>query len=64
MQNGLRCSKLEIRGPRNGLTAAPRSSRGVNSAPFFAQMPNLPPKRAGGCAGGAFAELLEQRAPR
>ena len=53
MRNCLRRSKLELRGPRNGLEIGPRSSRGVRSAPFFAQMPNLPTKRAGGRAGGA-----------
>eukprot|EP00969_Alexandrium_andersonii_P336342 14866564-Alexandrium_andersonii.AAC.1 len=42
MRNRLRRSKLELRG-----------SRGVRSAPFFAQMPNLPTTWAGGRAGGA-----------
>eukprot|EP00969_Alexandrium_andersonii_P103246 4555946-Alexandrium_andersonii.AAC.1 len=31
---GLRRSKLELRGPKNGLNIDPRSSGGVPSAPF------------------------------
>eukprot|EP00969_Alexandrium_andersonii_P220976 9759631-Alexandrium_andersonii.AAC.1 len=33
MQNGSTHSNLELRRPRNGLNIAPRSSRGVDSAP-------------------------------
>eukprot|EP00969_Alexandrium_andersonii_P143703 6354568-Alexandrium_andersonii.AAC.1 len=54
--NCLRRSKLERRGPRNGLNIDLRSSRRVRSAPFFAQMPNPPTKWAGGRAGGVFWE--------
>eukprot|EP00969_Alexandrium_andersonii_P341397 15091049-Alexandrium_andersonii.AAC.1 len=54
MQNRLRSSKLELSGSRNDLKTCPRGSRGVRSSPLFAQMPNLPTKRAGGrAAGGA-----------
>eukprot|EP00969_Alexandrium_andersonii_P166810 7371084-Alexandrium_andersonii.AAC.1 len=49
----LRSSKLELRGPRNGLNIAPRSAGGVHSASLLAQMPNLATKRASGNAGGA-----------
>eukprot|EP00969_Alexandrium_andersonii_P153583 6791562-Alexandrium_andersonii.AAC.1 len=52
-QTCLRRSSLELHGPRRGLEIALRSSRGVRSAPFFAQMPNPPTKVAGGRAGGA-----------
>eukprot|EP00969_Alexandrium_andersonii_P188140 8313600-Alexandrium_andersonii.AAC.1 len=55
LQHGSRSPKLELHGPRNGLSIAPRSSRVVQSAPLFAQPPNPPTKRR---AGGAFAELI------
>ena len=45
--------KVDDKTIRNGLKKIARSSRGVLSAPLFAQMPNLPTKRAGGRAGGA-----------
>eukprot|EP00969_Alexandrium_andersonii_P165333 7306914-Alexandrium_andersonii.AAC.1 len=35
-------SNLELRGPRKDLNIGTRSSRGVRSAPSFAQIPNLP----------------------
>eukprot|EP00969_Alexandrium_andersonii_P085037 3750753-Alexandrium_andersonii.AAC.1 len=46
-------SKLELRSPRNDHGIARRSSGGVRSAPLFAQIPNLPMRRAGRRAGGA-----------
>eukprot|EP00969_Alexandrium_andersonii_P011413 496387-Alexandrium_andersonii.AAC.1 len=48
MRNCLRRSKLELRGPTNGLKIDPRSSGGVRSASVFAQMPNPPKGRACG----------------
>eukprot|EP00969_Alexandrium_andersonii_P258484 11428708-Alexandrium_andersonii.AAC.1 len=42
MQNRFKRSNLELRGPRNGLKSGPRGSRGVCSAPFPAQNPDLP----------------------
>eukprot|EP00969_Alexandrium_andersonii_P369661 15475638-Alexandrium_andersonii.AAC.1 len=39
-------SELELRGPRNDLRIDHRSSRGVRSAPFLAQMPGLTTRRA------------------
>eukprot|EP00969_Alexandrium_andersonii_P285667 12629926-Alexandrium_andersonii.AAC.1 len=48
-----RHSKLELPGPRNSLKISTQSSGGVRSAPFLAQMPNLPTKEVGGRAGGA-----------
>eukprot|EP00969_Alexandrium_andersonii_P101866 4495995-Alexandrium_andersonii.AAC.1 len=36
--------KPELRGPNKGLEIGPPSSRGVRSAPLFAQIPNLPTK--------------------
>eukprot|EP00969_Alexandrium_andersonii_P037686 1652135-Alexandrium_andersonii.AAC.1 len=53
MRNCLRRSKLELRGTRNGREIGPRGSRGVRSAPFSAQIPNPPTRRADGRAGGA-----------
>eukprot|EP00969_Alexandrium_andersonii_P091554 4041054-Alexandrium_andersonii.AAC.1 len=53
MRNCLRGSKLELRGSRNDLKISSRSSRGVDSALLFAQIPNLPARKAGGRAGGA-----------
>eukprot|EP00969_Alexandrium_andersonii_P048051 2109220-Alexandrium_andersonii.AAC.1 len=50
MRSCLRCSKPELLGPRSGLKCCLRSSRGVCSEPFFAQMPNVPTKWAGGHA--------------
>eukprot|EP00969_Alexandrium_andersonii_P080030 3527671-Alexandrium_andersonii.AAC.1 len=41
MQNSFRRSSLEPSGPRKGLEIAPPSSRGVRSAAFFAEIPNL-----------------------
>eukprot|EP00969_Alexandrium_andersonii_P055361 2439092-Alexandrium_andersonii.AAC.1 len=38
---------LELRGPRNGFKTGPSSSGGVRSAAYFAQVPNLPTRRAG-----------------
>eukprot|EP00969_Alexandrium_andersonii_P067641 2984053-Alexandrium_andersonii.AAC.1 len=46
MQNRLRRSDLELRGPRNDLKVCPRSSRRVPSAQFCAEIPN-PPAKAG-----------------
>eukprot|EP00969_Alexandrium_andersonii_P174463 7713710-Alexandrium_andersonii.AAC.1 len=46
MKNRFRRSELELRGPRNDLRIGPRSSRGVRSAAFLAQIPHLPTKRA------------------
>eukprot|EP00969_Alexandrium_andersonii_P070666 3118874-Alexandrium_andersonii.AAC.1 len=46
MRTCLGRSKVEPRGPRNGLSIYPRSSGGVCSAPLFAQMPLLPPTAA------------------
>eukprot|EP00969_Alexandrium_andersonii_P250751 11082547-Alexandrium_andersonii.AAC.1 len=40
-QNRFRRSNLEVRGPRNGLKIGPPSSRGVRSAPFLAQIPEI-----------------------
>eukprot|EP00969_Alexandrium_andersonii_P112844 4987710-Alexandrium_andersonii.AAC.1 len=37
-----RRSKLERRGPRKDLEMSTRNSRGVRSAQFLAQFPNLP----------------------
>eukprot|EP00969_Alexandrium_andersonii_P124440 5499660-Alexandrium_andersonii.AAC.1 len=34
-------SKLELRGPRNGLKFGPQNSRWVRSAPLLAQIPHL-----------------------
>eukprot|EP00969_Alexandrium_andersonii_P217374 9602108-Alexandrium_andersonii.AAC.1 len=42
MQNRLKRSNLEPRGPREGLEIAPPSSRRVRSAPFSAEIPNPP----------------------
>eukprot|EP00969_Alexandrium_andersonii_P088658 3911973-Alexandrium_andersonii.AAC.1 len=44
MQNHLRRSELELRGPRNGLEIGPRSSLGVRSARSFTQIPNPSPE--------------------
>eukprot|EP00969_Alexandrium_andersonii_P154504 6829516-Alexandrium_andersonii.AAC.1 len=44
IQNRFRRSNLEVRGPRNDSEIGPRSSRGVRSAPFSAQIPNPPTK--------------------
>eukprot|EP00969_Alexandrium_andersonii_P241681 10672875-Alexandrium_andersonii.AAC.1 len=41
MQNRFTRSNLELRGPKSGLKIGPRSSRGVRSAPFLAQISNL-----------------------
>eukprot|EP00969_Alexandrium_andersonii_P305017 13482705-Alexandrium_andersonii.AAC.1 len=41
-----------MRGPRHGLNIDLRGSRGVHSAPFFSQTPNLPTRRAGGRTRG------------
>eukprot|EP00969_Alexandrium_andersonii_P246043 10872864-Alexandrium_andersonii.AAC.1 len=49
----LRCSELELRGPKDSLFFCPRSSRGVRSALLLAQMPNLLAEWAGWRAGGA-----------
>eukprot|EP00969_Alexandrium_andersonii_P261128 11544094-Alexandrium_andersonii.AAC.1 len=46
MQTCFRRSELEQRGPGKDLKFGPRSSRGVRSAPLFAQIPNLPMKAA------------------
>eukprot|EP00969_Alexandrium_andersonii_P016001 700232-Alexandrium_andersonii.AAC.1 len=46
MHHCLRCSELELRGPRNGLELDPRSSRGARPAPLFALTPNLTTKGA------------------
>eukprot|EP00969_Alexandrium_andersonii_P167510 7405012-Alexandrium_andersonii.AAC.1 len=43
-QNRFKRSNLELRRPKNGLNIGPRSSRGARSAPFSAQIPNLPTK--------------------
>eukprot|EP00969_Alexandrium_andersonii_P070333 3104255-Alexandrium_andersonii.AAC.1 len=53
MQNRFGRSELELRELRNSLEIGPRSSRGVRSAPLFAQMPNPPLVQASGRAGGA-----------
>eukprot|EP00969_Alexandrium_andersonii_P168966 7467935-Alexandrium_andersonii.AAC.1 len=63
MQNCLRRSTLELRGPRHFIEIGPRSSRDMRFAPLFAQMPNLPTKRAGGRAGGASRGGPEGRSP-
>eukprot|EP00969_Alexandrium_andersonii_P256455 11337010-Alexandrium_andersonii.AAC.1 len=42
MQNRLRRSDPELRGPRNGLNIGPPSSRGVRSVALFAHSPNPP----------------------
>eukprot|EP00969_Alexandrium_andersonii_P081681 3600728-Alexandrium_andersonii.AAC.2 len=60
----MRCSKLELRRPRNVLKTCPRSSRVMRSAPVFAQMPNLPTKPAGGCAGSASRGVRGGGAPQ
>eukprot|EP00969_Alexandrium_andersonii_P356211 15446096-Alexandrium_andersonii.AAC.1 len=54
MRNCLGRSKLELSGPRNGLSIDLRSFGGVNSMPLFAQTPNLATKRAGRRAGGGL----------
>eukprot|EP00969_Alexandrium_andersonii_P373856 15484956-Alexandrium_andersonii.AAC.1 len=61
MQNRFRRSKLELRGPRNGLEMGPRSSRGVHSARFSAQIPNLTTKV--GLEGVRRREIADSRAP-
>eukprot|EP00969_Alexandrium_andersonii_P158451 7000293-Alexandrium_andersonii.AAC.1 len=61
MRRCLRRSKLELRGPRNGLEIGTRSSG--RSAPFSAQMPNPPTRRAGGRGGGASRGGLGWRSP-
>eukprot|EP00969_Alexandrium_andersonii_P370043 15476423-Alexandrium_andersonii.AAC.1 len=53
MQNGFRRSNLELRESRDGLKFGPPSSEGLRSAPFFAQIPILPTKQAGGRDAGA-----------
>eukprot|EP00969_Alexandrium_andersonii_P369277 15474770-Alexandrium_andersonii.AAC.1 len=42
MQTRFMRSKPELRGPQGGLKLVPPNSRGVRSAPLFAQIPNLP----------------------
>eukprot|EP00969_Alexandrium_andersonii_P047135 2068460-Alexandrium_andersonii.AAC.1 len=54
-------SKLDLRGPGNGFKVAIRSSRGVDSLPCFAQMPDLPTKRAGEHGGGASRSCLNSK---
>eukprot|EP00969_Alexandrium_andersonii_P259457 11472883-Alexandrium_andersonii.AAC.1 len=49
MRNCCTHSKLELRGPRNGVEIGPRSSRGVHSVPSFAPIPN--PTTEGGVEG-------------
>eukprot|EP00969_Alexandrium_andersonii_P005876 255083-Alexandrium_andersonii.AAC.1 len=43
-QHRLTRSNVELRGPKSGLKLGPRSSRGVRSAPFPAQIPKPPTK--------------------
>eukprot|EP00969_Alexandrium_andersonii_P050389 2212052-Alexandrium_andersonii.AAC.1 len=45
MEIGSRRSKHELRRLRNGLRIASRISRGVVSAPLFAQVPYLPTRQ-------------------
>eukprot|EP00969_Alexandrium_andersonii_P311283 13754900-Alexandrium_andersonii.AAC.1 len=63
MRHCLRRSQLELRGPRNGLRVALRSSGGMRSALLLRQTPNLPTKPAGGCAVGAFRTGPGGRSP-
>eukprot|EP00969_Alexandrium_andersonii_P283125 12516613-Alexandrium_andersonii.AAC.1 len=63
MRNRVKRSKHELRGPRKSLDIGPPNSRGVRSAPFFAQMPNPVTKRAGGRAGGASRGGPRGRSP-
>eukprot|EP00969_Alexandrium_andersonii_P009439 412485-Alexandrium_andersonii.AAC.1 len=61
MQKRSRHSNLELRGPKSGLTIGPQSSRGVPSAPLFAQIPNLTTTR--GTEGVRSCDSAESKAP-
>eukprot|EP00969_Alexandrium_andersonii_P129077 5704143-Alexandrium_andersonii.AAC.1 len=54
MQHRLTRSKIELRGPENGIEFRPRRPRPRVSASFRALNPMATTKRAGGRAGGAF----------
>eukprot|EP00969_Alexandrium_andersonii_P176143 7788374-Alexandrium_andersonii.AAC.1 len=57
----VRRSNLELRGPKNGLKLGPRSSQGVRSAAFSAQIPNL--RTNAGLEGVRGCEIAESQAP-
>eukprot|EP00969_Alexandrium_andersonii_P125567 5551239-Alexandrium_andersonii.AAC.1 len=61
MQNRFTRSNLELPRPRNGLRIGPRTSRGVRSAPFLTEIPNLPTKAS--LDGVRGREVAKSRTP-
>eukprot|EP00969_Alexandrium_andersonii_P336148 14858095-Alexandrium_andersonii.AAC.1 len=61
VQHRLRPPELELRRPRNGLEIGLRSSRGVRSAPLFAQILDLPTNT--GLEGASSRESAPKRTP-
>eukprot|EP00969_Alexandrium_andersonii_P282635 12494857-Alexandrium_andersonii.AAC.1 len=61
LQRRFKRSELELRGPMNGLNMGPRSSPGVSSASFSAQIPN--PRTNTALEGVRSHELRNSRTP-